>query len=136
MNSYLNHVQLNIDFENLRFYKDLMEFLGWKIIFEDKTIIGYDSGRSGSIWFLPKTSDNQNNYDGAGVNHVGIGVDSIDPVDGIADFLHKIGIEPLFGTPKYRPEFSGDDKIYYQIMFETPDRILFEIVCTGPKPKK
>lgn len=133
MQSYLNHLQLNIDYENVQFYKDLMEFLGWTVIFEDKQIIGYNSGKSGSIWFLPKQSDHQNNYDAPGVNHVGIGVDSIEPVDEIADFLHKIGVEPLFGTPKYRPEFSGEDRIYYQIMFETPDKILFEVVCSGPR---
>ncbi len=135
MNSYLNHLQLNIDFENILFYKDLMEFLGWKIIMENEQIVGFDSGRSGSLWFLPKQKDAPYDYDAVGVNHIGIGVDSIEPVNDIAEFLRKIGVESLFGTPKYRPEFSGDDRIYYQIMFETPDKILFEVVCSGPKNK-
>lgn len=133
MKSYLNHIQVNIDFENIRFYKDLMEFLGWNNITDAPEIVGYSSGTTGSIWFLPKQKDVVNDYDGPGMNHVGIGVDSIGPIDEITTFLHKIGVETLFGTPKYRPEFSGDDKIYYQVMFETPDKVLFEVVCAGPK---
>lgn len=133
MKSYLNHLQINIDFDNILFYQDLMEFLGWTKIVEEPEIVGYSSGVSGSIWFLPKQNNNDNHYDGPGVNHIGIGVDSIDPINEITRFLHNIGVETLFGTPKFRPEFSGDDKIYYQVMFETPDKILFEVVCSGPK---
>ncbi len=133
MQSYLNHVQLNIDYKNIQFYKKLMEFLGWKVIFEDKNITGYTSGKTGSIWFLPKTNDAKNNYDATGVNHIGIGVDSIEPVNDIVDYLADHAVHPLFGTPRYRPEFSGDENIYYQIMFESPDKILFEVVCAGPK---
>jgi catechol 2,3-dioxygenase-like lactoylglutathione lyase family enzyme len=135
MQSYLNHIQINIDFENIQFYKDLLEFLGWKVLFEDKEIVGFNSTKTGTIWFLPKTNNTQNNYDAPGMNHVGIGVDTIEWVDEITDFLRKMGIEPLFDTPKYRPEFSGGDNIYYQVMFETPDKVLFEVVCSGPKPK-
>ncbi len=37
-------------------------------------------------------------------------------------------------TPRHRPEFSqGPDQTYYQVMFESPDRVLFEVVYTGPK---
>lgn len=133
MNSYLNHLQINIDYKNIKFYKELMEFLGWKIIMEDKNIIGYNNEKSGSIWFLPRTAELESNYNGSGVNHIGIGVDSIGPVDDIVDYLWDRGIKPLFGTPRYRPEFSGDKNIYYQIMFESPDKILFEVVCAGPK---
>jgi hypothetical protein len=39
----------------------------------------------------------------------------------------------LFETPRHRPEFSSEDSTYYQIMFESPDRILLEFVYTGPK---
>jgi hypothetical protein len=38
-----------------------------------------------------------------------------------------------FDTPLQRPDFSSGDNIYYQIMFEGPDRILFEFFYTGPK---
>ncbi len=40
----------------------------------------------------------------------------------------------LFGTPKHRVEFADSPKeTYYQIMFESPDKILFEIVYKGEK---
>lgn len=40
----------------------------------------------------------------------------------------------LFGTPQHRPDFAADDAhTYYQVMFASPDRILLEVVYTGPK---
>jgi hypothetical protein len=55
-------------------------------------------------------------------------------VDAAAAYVKERGIAHLFETPRHRPDFSGDgDQTYYQVMFETPDRILLEIVYTGPK---
>jgi hypothetical protein len=49
--------------------------------------------------------------------------------------LRERGVGLLFGTPQHRPEFAqGEDQTYYQVMFESPDRILLEVVYTGPKP--
>jgi hypothetical protein len=49
-------------------------------------------------------------------------------------YLREHNVQPLFETPRHRPEFSaGPDQTYYQVMFESPDRILFEVVYTGPK---
>jgi hypothetical protein len=49
-------------------------------------------------------------------------------------YLKQHGIKALFETPRHRPEFSGSEaETYYQVMFESPDRILFEVVYTGPK---
>ena len=40
----------------------------------------------------------------------------------------------LFETPRHRPEFAeSDGHTYYQVMFASPDGILFEIVYVGPK---
>jgi len=55
-------------------------------------------------------------------------------VDEVAAWLAGKGIAPAFETPRHRPEFSaGGDSTYYQVMFETPDRLLIEVVYTGPK---
>jgi hypothetical protein len=55
-------------------------------------------------------------------------------VDQVAAYLGERGVAALFETPRHRPEFSGDaSQTYYQVMFETPDRILVEVVYTGPK---
>ena len=54
-------------------------------------------------------------------------------VDATASYLREQQVEMLFGTPQHRPEFSSEGNTYYQVMFETPDRILLEVVYTGPK---
>lgn len=86
-----------------------------------------------SILFQPKQKDTSNDYDGIGMNHIGLWVDSIQNVDATAEYLKNLEIETLFGTPKYRPEVSCEKEDYYQIMFETPDKLLFEILYWGPK---
>ena len=54
-------------------------------------------------------------------------------MDATAEYLTKLGIAALFETPRHRAEFSaGEGQTYYQVMFESPDRILFEVVYTGP----
>lgn len=68
------------------------------------------------------------------MNHIGIGTESQADVDTAADYLTEHGVELLFETPRHRPEFSqSEEHTYYQVMFETPDRILVEIVYIGPK---
>jgi catechol 2,3-dioxygenase-like lactoylglutathione lyase family enzyme len=80
--------------------------------------------------------DVDNDYDGIGMNHVGLTVNSQAEVDEVTAYLQKNGVKPLFETPRHRPEFCDKpDATYYQVMFESPDRILFEVVYTGPKSK-
>lgn len=128
MKTFLNHLQLNIDTKNIPFYKNLMTHLGWKNVLDEPNMTGFSDGQNGSLWFLPKQKQTTNDYDGPGVNHIGIGASSMSDVDAVAKFLKDNGITLLFGTPKKRPEFSGPKGVYYQVMFESPDRILFEIV--------
>ncbi len=136
MKSYLYHIQLNIDFKNIYFYKNLLIFLGWKTIEEGKDIAGFKSGTNGDIWLLPKTKGIANNYDGNGMNHLALRVDKQTDIDEIITYLQKNKITMLFDTPKHRPEFvSGKNKTYYQVMFESPDKILFEVVYLGNKLK-
>ena len=52
----------------------------------------------------------------------------------VRDHEH-VDVAPLVEiTPRHRPEFSASEHdTYYQIMFESPDRVLFEVVYEGPK---
>jgi hypothetical protein len=51
-----------------------------------------------------------------------------------ATYLRGKGVELLYGTPCDRPEHAeSENHRYYSAMFESPDRILFEVVYTGPK---
>lgn len=134
MISRLAHLQLNVDPDNLPFYQDLVSFLGWETTYADDGMLGVTGANGASIWFVDQVNNITNDYDGAGLNHLAFGVDSQDDVDHAAAWLTERGIEHLFETPRHRPEFSHDDaSTYYQVMFESPDKLLFEIVYTGPK---
>lgn len=134
MDSYLYHLQINIDFQNIAFYKGLMEFMSWKVIFEKDDVVGYKSGTNGDLWLCKAGHNSVNDYDAKGVNHISIRVSDISNIDEVKEYLNKNGVEMLFDTPRHRPEFAdSQDETYYQIMFESPDQILFEVVYIGKK---
>ena len=130
--SNIGHIVFNIDPGNMPFYKDLFQFLGWAILYEDPNMLGMGVERGGSLWFSGPAKAAANDYDGPGVNHVGISVVSQTDVDEVVAYLKEHAVPALFETPRHRPEFSSPGQTYYQVMFELPDRILFEVVYTGP----
>lgn len=136
MKTRFGHILFNIHPQHQPFYLQLFIFLGWKELYRDAEYMGLGNEMSESLWFTSpiKVNHTSNDYDGPGVNHFALRANSITEVDSVGDFLPQLGIAPLFGTPCHRPEFSEDsDKTYYQVMFESPDKILFEVVYTGPK---
>lgn len=134
MQSSLGHLQINVQPSNLGFYKDLFAFLGWQSIGADDSYVAVADSNKTSLWFIGNVKDVAYDYDGPGVNHVAISVSAQSNVDEAAQYLAERGIQHLFETPRHRPDFSGDGPdTYYQVMFESPDRILFEIVYIGPK---
>jgi catechol 2,3-dioxygenase-like lactoylglutathione lyase family enzyme len=134
MKSHFYHAQINIDFKNIEFYKNLMSVLGWDIIFETNGLIGFKSKTSGDLWFADTKNKVPADYDAIGVNHLSIRVDEQKDVDTIVNFLKEQTIDSLFHTPRHRPEFSSlENETYYQVIFETPDKIQLEIVYIGEK---
>ena len=134
MQSKLAHMQLNVQPSNLGFYKELFTFLGWQMLYDTENFNAFVDENGMSLWFIGQVKDVENDYDGPGVNHLGIGVSAQADVDAAADFLTQHGVQHLFDTPRHRPDFAGDGpNTYYQVMFESPDRILLEVVYTGPK---
>lgn len=134
MQSKLGHLQFNVQPANIPFYKDLLAALGWHTIFATDTMIGAGDENGVSLWFSGGVKAVTNDYDGPGMNHLAFAVADQATVDEAAAYLMARGIELLFATPRHRPEFSqSPDHTYYQIMFETPDRILLEIVYIGLK---
>ncbi|MCC6315811.1 MAG: VOC family protein [Thermomicrobiales bacterium] len=135
MPTNVSHLQYFTKGDNLGFYRDLMGFLGWETLHDDadQGIIGFGSPDGVSIWFVGHANDAANDYDGVGLNHLALGAASIAEVDATVDYLARSGVPALFETPRHRPEFAwGEGQTYYQVMFETPDRLLLEIVYTGP----
>lgn len=125
----LGHLQFNVNPQNLPFYKDLFTFLGWPILEDSPTMLGVGKDVFNSLWLFGGANNHKNDYDGPGLNHLGLLVQRQDEVDQAVAYLRERGIPTLFDTPRHRPEFSFDaDHTYYQVMFESPDRILFELV--------
>jgi catechol 2,3-dioxygenase-like lactoylglutathione lyase family enzyme len=109
--------------------------LGWKVIHEDSDVVGFKSKSNGDLWFYDdgKKKD-QTNYDNIGMNHLAIRVENQKDIDALVTYLEKEKVELLFDTPRHRAEFStSDDETYYQVMFTSPDNILFEVVYIGKK---
>jgi catechol 2,3-dioxygenase-like lactoylglutathione lyase family enzyme len=132
-NTTLSHLQININPQNLSFYRDLFGYLGWSTLYDDANLFGTGDANGTSLWFGGPAKATEYDYDGTGVNHLGISVKNQADVDEALSYLQGRGTSALFETPRHRPEFSGPGSTYYQIMFESPDRVLFEIVYSGPK---
>jgi catechol 2,3-dioxygenase-like lactoylglutathione lyase family enzyme len=133
--SYVGHIQININPKNLAFYKDLFVFLGWSAVYEDPNMVGFSCEKGTSLWFCGG-KEATNDYDGPGTNHLAIAVNAQADVDEAVAYMQQHGVQALFETPRHRPEFCRNpENTYYQVMFESPDRILLEVVYTGPLAK-
>lgn len=133
MRSKISHIQFNVQAANLPFYKDLLAFAGLQMLHVDEGILGVGDDNETSLWFSTSARDVANDYDGPGMNHLALEVPAQTDVDAAAAYLSERGVPALFGTPRHNPEFSRAERTYYQVMFESPDRILFEIVYMGPR---
>lgn len=130
----LAHLQINVTKDHLPFYRDLFSFLAWTPLYSDETGAAFNSQGDVSIWFGAEANDVRNDIDGPGMNHMALAADSQAAVDATVAYLQEHNIELLFETPRHRPEYSsGEGNTYYQVMFASPDGILFEHVYTGPK---
>ena len=132
MQSHLGHLVFGVQPANMPFYKDLFTFLGWSTIYDSPDMCGFGDKNHVSLWFGAATKAGHNDYDAPGVNHIAIGTATQADVDAAAAHLRTKGIAMLFETPRHRPDFMPPPQTYYQIMFESPDQILFEVVYTGP----
>jgi len=109
MKSYFYHLQINIDFRNVDFYKGLMEIMGWEVIFEDSEVISCKSGTNGDLWFVKADHNQTSDYDAKGINHVSLRVEKISDVDEVKSYLEKNHVEMLFDTPRHRNEIKPYD---------------------------
>jgi catechol 2,3-dioxygenase-like lactoylglutathione lyase family enzyme len=133
-NGKLSHLQINVAAGYLPFYRDLFALLDWDSITSGEWGEAFNSAGDVSLWFMAGAKDVASDYDGPGVNHIGLAAGSQAEVDRTAAWLTERGIAHLFETPRHRPDFSSsEENTYYQVMFESPDGILFEHVYIGPK---
>ncbi len=130
----LGHLQINVKQENLSFYRELFSMLDWEPVLSADWVESFGDTGGVSLWFIAGAKDVSNDYDGPGMNHIGLAADSPAAVDATVAWLNEHGITCLFETPRHRPDFAqSENSTYYQVMFESPDGILFEHVYIGPK---
>jgi catechol 2,3-dioxygenase-like lactoylglutathione lyase family enzyme len=135
--SWLEHLQLNLYPENAAFYKELFNVLGWSVLYEDNSTVGIGDENKTNLWFMPAIKNGKNDYDIQGMNHLSVSVSAQVDVDAMVAYLGDHGVENLFQPPRHRPDFTqSPDQTYYQVMFESPDRNLFDVACLGPLPKQ
>ncbi|MFA4887924.1 MAG: VOC family protein [Candidatus Nanoarchaeia archaeon] len=125
-----NHLQIYIgDGEvSFKFYKELLTYLGYELIVEDKTHLGMRNGLT-DIWLKEVPKENKHNKYSRrkiGVNHVAFAVAKKEDVDKFyKEFLIPKNIQTLYNTPKDFPKYTPS---YYAVFFEDPDKIKLEVV--------
>lgn len=138
MASWLHHVLFRIDMANVPWYRDLFAALGWRLVRETDDVLGVVGENGELLEFTgPYHPEVTNDYDGKGLNHIAIAVESVAEVDAFVVWMAGHGIAPLFDTPRHRPEFAAystaPDGDYYHVMFESPDSLLLEVLYVGPR---
>jgi len=130
MKTRLHHLQINVSNNDISFpfYKEMLGFLGFKVTYEDETVVGFDNGGF-SVWVNQtekKYADNKYHRKGTGLNHLAFNVGSKKAVDDFTNKFLRIGqIKTLYKSPRLFPEYSPD---YYAVYFEDPDRIKLEVM--------
>src|SRR5437868_15336368 len=98
MKTRMGHIQFNVRPENMTFYRDLMGFLGWQVLYEGpgsdagEPMLGVGDETGASVWFDGKVNEARNDYDGPGLNHLAIGAGSQADVDATVDYLKQRGV--------------------------------------------
>ena len=130
MKTNVYHIQLNVsDFLNSsKFYKDLLSYFDYKIIFEDDTTLGLTNATT-DFW-INKTEKKYLteifHRKSTGINHIAFRVSTKTDVDKFnKEFLQSRKIERLYDSPHLFPEYTPN---YYAVYFEDPDRIKLEVV--------
>jgi len=129
MKSFVYHIQINVRDKNksFPFYKELLGYLDYKVMFEDEKVLGIGSQNT-DIWLVQtdtKFVENKFHRKNIGLNHISFGVENKENVDRfVQEFLKPKGIKFLYNSPKELPEYG---KGYYAVYFEDPDRIKLEV---------
>ncbi len=115
--------------KNLQLYRELFAYFEYKVCLDEEGAFGVVDANGFYIYFNPTQKNTANSYDSTGLNHLAFEVDLPKHVDQfIREFMKPGNIQPLFDTPRQRPEFADAGEGYYQVMFEMPGELLFEVV--------
>ncbi len=125
MKASFDHVKINVSDPN--FYKDLLNYFGFRIVKEYAGGFGATDGKIDGVWVFrtPKKYTRKINFQTTGLNHLAFNVESKEEVDKFyKDYLVTRKI-PVLHEPKEYPQYVSG---YYAVFFEDPDHIKLEVV--------
>ncbi|MBI2798472.1 VOC family protein [Candidatus Saccharibacteria bacterium] len=131
MKAAIGHIGINLSNSNesFKFWKELLGYLGFKVIPDGDDHFDAIDGRSYLCVSVTDSKYKKNSFHRkqTGLNHIALRVDSAEYVDEfVQGFLEPHNIKPLYGGAKAYPEYVDG---YYAVYFEDPDRIKIEVVC-------
>ena len=125
MSTSIAHISINV--RDISFYRQLVKYLGFRIITEYPSDFGASDG-SVSLWAFgvqEKYGKHPFHRKAAGLNHIAFRVGSREEVDAFyKDYLLANNVPVLYGGPALYLEYVAG---YYAVYFEDPDRIKLEV---------
>lgn len=125
----LHHVDLTVSDIALakRFYKPVMEYLGYKMTEDTAQDLGFASGGDDGTGIMlhsarPQSEDRKHDRYTPGLHHLAFRAASRDEVDGLHRVLQRIGATVLDPPAVYYPPN------YYAVFFADPDGLKLEFV--------
>lgn len=131
MENFLEHISINVSNPNksFPFYKELLLFLGYRIISDKKNSVGFRREGTSDLWISATKAEYVKNgfhRKNTGLNHLAFKVKSGEEVNRFFnEFLKIKEIKTLYESPKPFPEYEPN---YYAVFFEDPDRIKIEVL--------
>ena len=125
----LYHLQLNVSHTGLAFYRDFFGELGYQITQLSSEHLAVSDGQT-DFWVIQTEDQHAHrpyHRKGTGLNHLAFRLPRRADVDQfVATFLIPRGITPLYGSPKFYPEYAAQ---YYAVYFEDLDRLKLEVMA-------
>jgi glyoxylase I family protein len=125
----LHHVDLTVRDLALakRFYKPVMESLGYRMTADSPQDLGFASGEDDATGIMlhlarPQSRDRKHDRYAPGLHHLAFRAASRDEVDGLHRVLQQIGAKILDPPATYYPPN------YYAVFFADPDGLKLELV--------
>jgi catechol 2,3-dioxygenase-like lactoylglutathione lyase family enzyme len=122
----IDHLSISVrDFKKSKeFYGKLLKFLGFKVLFQGKSYIGWTNGITRYTLFpvLPKYKEIKHEKGMVGFHHYAFELSKREDVDELYRFLLKNKVR-ILDAPKEYPEYGGP---YYAVYFTDPDGLKLE----------
>jgi glyoxylase I family protein len=117
---------------SLRFYRPVLEFLGYKLLHDSDQIAIWkaSSGPGINLWQAkPELASYEHRIYAPGYHHLAFAAESRDQVDALFAILQRENIKVLNAPQVYDRNGAG----YYAVFFSDPDGMKFELAFVPPR---